>query len=246
MTKPAVVRYTGRWLMQGARRRKVYEAANTAGRAILGHRVRRGPAKGLKFLGGDTIGYVLGISEPLVQQALVSHLREGEVLYDIGAHAGFMTVLGCRLVGEAGEVHSFEPIGTNVLCLQRNLNLNGFTNAEIHRLAICDFDGVARMTSGPRDITARFDSGGEVEVRAAQLDSLRLTPPTVVKIDVEGAESAVLRGMTSILTKDRPVIVVEIHNGQEALVRDILAEVDYTDISLLDDGGMPHLLARCP
>jgi FkbM family methyltransferase len=225
--------------MRGPRRRRVYELLNTAAKRVLGHRVRSGPARGARFSGGDTAGYVLGVSEPAVQAAIVQHLGKGGVLYDVGAHAGFMTVLGCHL---GGYVHSFEPIPENLAALRRNLEANGFTNASIHEIALSDEDGTACMDPGEHAITAGFAADGGVPVRTARCDSLGLPAPTVVKIDVEGAETAVLRGMTQTLRHHRPVVIVEIHDGQEPETRRILAEHGY-GIAKIDDGGMPHLLA---
>lgn len=229
--------------MRGPRRRRVYESLNAVGRRLLGSRIRSGPAAGLRFRGGDTIGYVLGLSEPGLQQALSRHLQSGDVLYDIGAHAGFVSVLGCRLVGPAGHVHCFEPVPENVSTLRSNLDANDFRNATIHAIALSDEEGEVRMDLGERGITAHLASSGEFTTRATRCDSLALAPPSMVKIDVEGAESRVLEGMRQTLAAQRPVIVVEVHEGQDAPVRRILEELRY-DISELDDtGGMPHLLA---
>ncbi len=229
--------------MRGPRRRRVYEALNRLGQGLLGQRIRSGPAAGLRFRGGDTVGYVLGVSEPALQTTLSKHLHPGDVLYDIGAHAGFVAVLGCRLVGPEGHVHCFEPVPANVATLRWNLAANGFRNATIHTVALSDSDGEIRMDLGDRGITAHIAADGDFVARAARGDSLALPAPTVVKIDVEGAESRVLGGMTQMLRSRRPVVVVEVHAGQDAPVRSILAELGYDLHELDDGGGMPHLLA---
>jgi FkbM family methyltransferase len=237
-------RTTGRFLMRGPRRRRLYDALNGAARRRLGGRIRSGPAAGLRFAGGDTAGYLLGFSEPAVQQALVDHLHAGGVLYDVGANAGFVSVLGCRLVGPTGEVHCFEPVPENLAVLRRNLAANGFAQAVVHPLAVSDRDGEVAMVADGPTITARIDAAGGLLVPSARLDGLGLPPPTVVKIDVEGAESRVLAGMRGVLERDRPVIVVEIHGDEEAPVREILASAGYRDVVALADAGMSHLLAR--
>jgi FkbM family methyltransferase len=178
-----------------------------------------------------------------LQNALRTHLRSGDVLYDVGAHAGFVSVLGCRLVGPTGHVHCFEPVPSNVAALRTNLDANDFHNATIHALALSDEDGEIRMHVGERGITAHMASDGDFVAVATRCDSLKLRAPSMVKIDVEGAESRVLTGMQHMLGAERPIVVVEVHRGQDAPVRKILAELDY-DVSELDDtGGMPHLLA---
>lgn len=237
-------RRIGRALMRGPRRRWLYNRLNTIGKRTLGPRVRSGPAAGLRFDGGDTIGYVLGVSEPLVQRALTEHLSEGSVFYDVGAHAGFTSVLGCRLVGSAGEVHCFEPVPANVSVLRRNLDGNSFANATVHSIALSDMDGTAAMAAETGHITAHLSGHGELTVRTARLDSLALRPPDVIKIDVEGAEAAVLAGMMDTIRLHRPILIIEIHGDQDQPVRQALAQAEYSRIEQLADGGMPHLLAR--
>lgn len=243
MDSSRLLRASGRWLMRGPRRRRCYNVLNRCAQRLLGSRIRGGPAAGLRFRGGDTIGYVLGISEPALQHALGEHLRPGDVLYDVGAHAGFVSVLGCRLVGPDGHVHCFEPVPANVAVLRSNLKANGFLNATIHAVALSDHDGEVRMDLGERGITAHIAPGGGFVAAAMRCDSLGLPPPAVVKIDVEGAESRVLGGMRQMLRERRPVVIVEVHAGQEGPVRRILGDVGYSVRELDDGGGMRHLLA---
>jgi FkbM family methyltransferase len=232
----------GRWMMEGPRRRRIYEQLNQNVPLILGNRVRRGHGAGLRFAGGDTVGYLLGVSEPEVQQVLADCLVPGAVLYDVGAHAGFMTLIACRLVGPTGHVHAFEPIPANIETIRRNLAANRFGNATLHELALSDVDGPARMATGPRNITAHIADTGETMVTAARCDALDLDPPTMVKIDVEGAESRVLAGMKETLRRHRPVVVVEIHGEQREPVELVLTQSGYR-IQPLNGDGMPHLLA---
>lgn len=217
---------------------------NGIGRRTLGSRILSGPGRGLRFKGGDTIGYILGISEPLVQRALVVHLQQGGVLYDVGSHAGFEALLGRRLVGANGQVHCFEPVPANVLTLQSNVDANNFDNVIVHAVALSDSDGTARIDVTQHGITARLADDGHLEVRTVRLDSLALRAPTVVKVDVEGAEAAVLRGMKETLRTHRPTVIVEIHGAEEGAVRRELADAGYACVERLDDGGMPHLLAH--
>lgn len=236
-----IARSAGRWLMSGPRRRVWYDAINQQLPRLLGTRILRGPAAGLRFAGGDTIGYILGASEPAVQATLVAHLKPGSVLFDVGANTGFLTMLGCRLVGPAGQVHAFEPIDANIDTLRANLALNGFTNATVHQLALSDTSEEVLMASGKRHITAAICGRGDIAVQATRCDELHLPAPTVVKIDVEGAERSVLEGMRDTIAESRPVLVIEIHGDQREAVEEFLDDAGYTH-SVLNDDGMPHLL----
>src|SRR4051812_20188627 len=77
------LRKVGRWLMNSPRRRRLFDALTRIAVRALGGRIRRGPAKGLRFQGGDTAGYLLGASEPHTQRVLVDYLRPGDVFFDI-------------------------------------------------------------------------------------------------------------------------------------------------------------------
>jgi FkbM family methyltransferase len=232
-----LLRKFGRWLLGSPLGQRVYDLlANLIQRHL--HVVLTGPGRGLKLWGGGTPGYVLGLSERAVQQALAAHLGPGNVFWDVGAHAGFLALIAGRLVGQTGEVHCFEPVPKIVDLLQRNFDANGY-QGHIHQLALAERDGTGHMKIGRR-IGAKLSDDG-VAVRLCRADSLDLPAPTVVKIDVEGAESRVLAGMTRILTEHKPVIIVETH-GTAGEVRAQLDAHGYTVEALADRGGMPHLI----
>jgi FkbM family methyltransferase len=239
------IRRLGRWLRANPSLRRFYDAAGLLIQAGLG-RVVSGPARGLRFKGGGHAGYVLGLSERAVQDTLVANLHPGGVFWDVGAHAGFLAILGARLAGPGGRVVAFEPVPANICELRANIQANGFGDrVEIRELALTDTDGTGRMSVGA-GITASLGDGatGTLEVALARGDSLDAPAPTVVKIDVEGAECSVLEGMRRLLDEHRPVLIVEIHQGNGPRVREQLERHGYHVEQLADAGGMPHLLAR--
>jgi FkbM family methyltransferase len=205
--------------------------------------------RGLKFSGGESPGWVLGASEPAVQNVLVQQLAPGDVFYDVGANVGFFSLLAAKLVGSTGRVYCFEPQPSVIAQLRANLDRNGFTNYEVIEAAVADQRGTARLRLGRGDpwseLTARLvdgDGGGTLAVDVVALDDLDLPAPRLVKIDVEGAESRVLAGMTRLLREHRPILVIELHGTQEPVTR-LLRESDYRVEMLFDPGGVPHGLA---
>ena len=77
-------------------------------------RIGRGVGKGLLFnVGSCNAGYLLGTTEPEVQEVLATLLRPGMAFYDIGANVGFYSILAARLTGPTGLVISFEPLPLN-------------------------------------------------------------------------------------------------------------------------------------
>lgn len=213
--------------------------------------------RGLLFTGGDTVGYSLGVSEPVIQRAIEVHLKRGDVFYDIGANVGFLSLLGARSVGPEGHVYSFEPQPSVVALLAHNLRQNGFSNYDIIEAAVSDHGGHARLElAADRSGEARLGAdGGEpladgiahtglaLDARLVTLDELDLPPAALIKIDVEGAEQQVLRGMTRVMREHRPTLIIEIHDHQGPSVEAILTESGYR-IEVLNDDGMRHLLAQ--
>ncbi len=77
-------------------------------------RIRSGPAKGLKWIVGTSDhGTWLGTYEFEKQQRFAELLSPGDVVFDLGAHAGFYTILASKRVGSMGHVFAFEPFPRN-------------------------------------------------------------------------------------------------------------------------------------
>jgi FkbM family methyltransferase len=165
-------------------------------------------------------GYPLGTSEPHVQRFLAVNLRAGQVFYDVGANVGFLTLVGARAVGHSGRVYSFEPLPDNVAALKHNVGLNRLSQVEIIEAAVADESGssefaIGTSTTGRLTTSHATTENRHFPVRTVSLDDavteMGFAPPDVVKIDVEGAESRVLRGMGSVISTFHPVILCEIH-----------------------------------
>lgn len=217
--------------------------------------IPRGPLAGWTFAsGGGQPGYLLGASEPDLQAALQQRIGPGDVFYDIGANVGFFTLLGARLATSAGHVYAFEPMDTNVRALHRNLTLNNVRHVTVVRAAVCDAVGSVQMSFGSNQATghlARPEEGDLIDVSAVTVDDFvrnGALPPSIVKIDVEGAENLVFGGMRETLRQHRPVVLCELHyragDPRRASISDLLNTVGYVEQALpLDGGSMPHLLA---
>jgi len=148
--------------------------------------------------------------EERVLDLLVSFLGPGDVVYDIGSNVGLYAVLLAKRVGAQGLVVAFEPQEQNYIHLQENLRLNGVENVRSYRQALGDRGGRAELYASevigssslvqqqPRDAVAEVvDVSTGDDLVAAE----RLPVPRVVKIDVEGYEYAVLRGLRETLSQ---------------------------------------------
>lgn len=165
-------------------------------------------------------------------------LSKGDHFVDVGAHVGYFSILAAQVVGESGQVYSFEPSPLQIAKLRRNVMLNSFSNR------ITTFE----MAAGEREEEANFYQGPmnhsglsslrniencsqNFHVNVAPLDkalSINQMPVKMVKIDVEGAEYSVLKGMNELISKWRPFIAMELTErflgqfGDGDSVKDIL------------------------
>ena len=209
--------------------------------------IRHGAARGASFRAERaSLAWITGKVEPEVQQVLRGHLRPGSTFLDVGASVGFFTVLGARLVGPTGRAVAFEPNASACKAIRANADLNGLENVEIVVQAVSDREGEAFL-DGSAAATATLvaeQTTAAVRVRTTSLDGFLADrpelAPDVVKIDVEGHESAALRGMTATLRSVRPVVIVEMHGDREFL--SILEDADYA-CSVVEGSGV---LAEAP
>ena len=164
----------------------------------------------------DTVGRVIAISgvwEPHVTPVMRRLLWPGDVFVDVGAHIGYYTLLGARIVGADGHVYAFEPSPTRCAELRANLARNDVANATVRELAAGSVSSTSILYEAPRSNTAAssvmpraatsFD-GARKEILVAPVQA-HIAPEhvdriRVVKVDVEGAEVEALRGLGTILT----------------------------------------------
>jgi FkbM family methyltransferase len=202
------------------------------GRRLLRRRVWRietGAAAGLKIGFPQNFDYILGSSEVPVQQCLLEHLVPGDVFYDVGANVGFFSLLAARRVGGTGAVYSFEPVSENAAAVRRNVSLNKLAGVGVFEVAVADKSGMGRLCLTNWDGGCSLAADGmtipeAVEQRAVQTVALddfiefeQLRPPTVVKIDVEGAELGVLTGMLKLIVRFKPVLLYEVDDRDSSL-----------------------------
>lgn len=158
-----------------------------------------------------------GFWEMWVTEAIARLVRPGMVVADVGANLGYYSVLMGDLVGPTGWVHAFEPNPPTALLLRQNVAMNtAHRRTTVHEIALTDFDGSAILYAPPFEpknasITGTENKAGTVSVAARRLDSIEgIDRLDFLKIDAEGAEQAIWRGMGRYLEDDRaPTILLE-------------------------------------
>lgn len=163
-----------------------------------------------------------GAWDPALSKFIEATLSPGDVFVDVGAHVGYFTLLAARRVAASGAVLSIEPNPFAFEQLERNVQRSQLRNVFVEHTACGESRAVVPLylhaesnSSMASLFSGKASSAGAVEVPCMTLDHLcearRLQRVTLVKIDVEGAELFVLRGMKGVMKQMRPVIVIELH-----------------------------------
>jgi FkbM family methyltransferase len=180
--------------------------------------ILRGKLKGLKWIAGAGISsYWLGTYEDHHTTQFAKIIKEGEIVFDIGAHVGFYTLLASLLVGPRGRVYSFEPCSENLFYLKEHLRLNGIANVVVLETAVADRCDYAAFQKGENRSEGRLCQRGNLRVKIISLDELiahyELPVPNYLKIDVEGAEYLVLKGAEATIGEHHPTIFLSLHGS---------------------------------
>jgi len=181
-------------------------------------------------------------------------IRSGDTVVEVGGHIGYMSMFFAELVGEIGRVVVFEPGRNNLPYLRRNVSC--MPAVQLIETAVSDRDGTAEffeeaLTGQNNSLLGdyrRFEenrqkafsqqSYSRTEVKTVRLDTYlrqHQLRPSLIKIDVEGAESLVLAGAAVVLAEQLPVLVVEVtHKASD--VFDLLTKLGYR---LFEPEGCP-------
>lgn len=206
--------------------------------------ILHGVGKGLRFnASASHSGFILGHHESEVQNLLAEFLKPGMVYYDAGANVGFFAVIAARLVGASGAVVCFEPLPENARQIEHNVRLNGFSNVVIRPEALGGSNRTETFHTSAEPTWGTLASVGKlpdnvsdpITVQVAALDSLfgtaDLPRPDLIKIDIEGAEVEALQGAVTTLNSCRPLLVIELHRTNDAVMRR-LDELNYEAVVL--------------
>ena len=157
--------------------------------------------------------------ESVISEQIVSELDLGDTYVDIGSNHGYHVLEAADQVGTSGRVICFEPNPNNFKILKENIELNKFDQVHPYPYAVCDRDEEISFASGEKSGWGQIDETGEHRVKGTTFDTFCTEHPLspneidLVKIDVEGEESAVLDGMNDFLSRsDDCLILIEVHD----------------------------------
>jgi FkbM family methyltransferase len=158
--------------------------------------------------------YDLGRPDPRAEMRFIRNqmVKAGNLVIECGCHHGFTTILLSRWVGSQGKIVAFDANPHNANIALKNMELNAITNVKIYSSAIGNQTGTLWITNASNARVTSAVLHGEVEVTATRLDDfLGGQTPDLIKIDVEGYELEVLKGLRLILDKKESNLAIEVH-----------------------------------
>ena len=176
----------------------------------------------MKINVGDFIGrhiYLFGDYESSVSKLFLSILEEGNNVIDIGANIGYYSLLSSSAVGENGKVFSFEASPLIYSKLQENIALNNAENIYAKSAAVGDKKGEVILFEADESHLGisslrrlEGNNSREIHIEMITLNSSLSQFPTInlIKVDVEGAEMKVFKGIESIINRDFPFLIFEV------------------------------------
>lgn len=142
-------------------------------------------------------------------------IKKGMTVIDIGANLGYYTLIFSSLAGKEGKVYAFEPDPSNYRLLKKNIEANGFRNAIAVKKAVSSKSGKLGfyLSEEHRGDHRSYDPGGKrkkITVSCVSIDEFakKKIRPDFIKIDVQGAEFQVMKGMSRTLDRSGGMVIV--------------------------------------
>ena len=167
--------------------------------------------------------------EPQSLRAVADHLSPNGTFMDVGAHIGYYSLKAASMVGPNGHVISIEPNPQTLPKLLANIQASDARAVSVWPVACADSESTLQLYAAPESNTGESSLSKEnasqegaatqaYSVPGRPLDAIvkeaKLDHVDVIKIDVEGAEFAVLKGAAKTLDDFRPVLIIELVQNQ--------------------------------
>lgn len=156
------------------------------------------------------------IWEPYILRVLTQYIKPGDTVIDIGAHMGTITIAMSNLVGENGLVYSFEAERQFFRELLYNIDINQKKNIKPNLAWITNKNEILQTKvfyGSNYSPVCNAMKKQEYPLHYCTLDSFSIKNVSLMKIDVECTEDAVLEGAYQTIMESRPVLIIEIMGG---------------------------------
>lgn len=191
-------------------------------------RVMAGPLKGYLWTTASSYEYILGnYEDPETMDFFLSWLKDDAVYYDIGSNIGFYALTANQVIN-TGKIYAFEPMPAIREIFENQIKLNSklifSNNIKLFPVAISNKEGQVEFSNDIdhrdgntyiKDSYVFAAAKNKITVQCQSIDGLLklgYEKPTIIKIDVEGAEYDVLKGAILTLEQYRPYILLATHD----------------------------------
>jgi FkbM family methyltransferase len=153
---------------------------------------------------------------------IMGYCRKGDIVFDVGAFHGLMSIVASKAVGREGKVVAFEPNPKAREHLLEHLDLNQCRNVRVESIGLMDCEGATDFYPQSGDVTwnssfVREFVDASHKVESISVDCTRIDRyvqetglvPSLIKIDTEGTELLVLKGAAATIEQHRPILVLE-------------------------------------
>jgi FkbM family methyltransferase len=162
--------------------------------------------------------FLYGYREPECTNIFKKELFEGMKIVDIGANIGYYVLIEAQFIGKSGKIYAIEPEPRNFKMLKKNVEINSYlSDVEFYNIAISNKTGKVLFAISPQSNHHRLSISGSKE-KAIEVDSTTLDDfvedkeMDVLRMDTEGAEWVIFKGMNRILSNNKPLkMFIEIH-----------------------------------
>lgn len=187
-----------------------------------------------------------GIYEKFETELVKQEIKKGDVVLDVGANIGYFTLIFAKLVGNNGKVFAFEPDPTNFEILKKNIELNGYKNVELVQKALSDKNQkVALIIDQQNTAGNHLNLESEINENSIQIDAITADDYfkkfeqkiNFIKIDVEGAETMVLKGMVNTLNKNN-ILKLMVEYNPDAIMNMGLEPKSYLELLVKNGFGI--------
>jgi FkbM family methyltransferase len=178
-----------------------------------------------------------GFYEKPTSDYLYKNLRKGDLFLDVGVCYGYYSMIAGK---KCKQIIGFEPNQDNVKIIRKNIILNKLDNITVFFKALSDKNQIATFYIMTEQGASTFDKvrtthydrhiSKQVQIEQVKYDDLKLPSPSVIKLDVEGHELEVLRGMKKSLKNTRLVVFECESNKELKEIRKLLKNFKITSI----------------
>ena len=167
----------------------------------------------LNFRYSHDLSYMRGFSaiEHLQYFEHFLPLSKNEVFYDIGAYDGYTTEQFINKCPDYHSIHCFEPEDQNMQKIKERLK--GHDRVFFYQIGLSDKKGTFRFTINGS--SSRIDEHGDTEIYLDKLDDIMPSPPTFIKIDIEGEERHAIEGAKNTIKTYHPKLAIAIYHKSD-------------------------------